>query len=57
MLHTSNNGYGTELSEVLETIDSQLIYDSKELKNFFWDMFIADSFIGNFDKHNGNWGL
>ncbi|WP_078397857.1 hypothetical protein [Campylobacter pinnipediorum] len=21
------------------------------------DMFIADSFLGNFDRHNGNWGF
>ena len=56
-IETSKNGYGTELSEVLETIDSQLIYDTKQLKDFFWDMFIADALVGNFDRHNGNWGF
>lgn len=24
---------------------------------FFWDMFIADALPGNFDRHNGNWGI
>lgn len=56
-IETSKNGYGTELDEVIETIDNQLIYDVKELKEFFWDMFIADSLVGNFDRHNGNWGF
>ena len=56
-IETSKNGYGTELSEIIETIENQLIYDVKKLKDFFWDMFIADSLIGNFDRHNGNWGF
>ena len=56
-IETSKNGYGTELKEVLETIENQLIYDVKELKEFFWNMFIADSLVGNFDRHNGNWGF
>lgn len=56
-IETSKNGYGTELEEVIQTIEEQLIYDSKELKEFFWDMFIVDSLIGNFDRHNGNWGF
>ena len=56
-IETSKNGYGTELEEVIETIESQQVYDIKELKEFFWNMFIADSLVGNFDRHNGNWGF
>jgi len=56
-IETSKNGYGTELNEVIETIENQIVYDVKELKEFFWDMFIADSLVGNFDRHNGNWGF
>ena len=56
-IETSKNGYGTELSEVLETIEEQQIYDVKELEEFFWNMFIADCLVGNFDRHNGNWGF
>lgn len=56
-IETSKNGYGTELKEIIETIENQTIYDSKELKEFFWNMFIADSLVGNFDRHNGNWGF
>lgn len=53
----NSNGSGTELSEILETIEVQKFCDSKELKERFWDMFIVDSYLGNFDRHNGNWGL
>lgn len=56
-IETSKNGYGTELTEVLETIEEQKIFDVKDLSNFFWDMFIADTLVGNFDRHNGNWGF
>lgn len=56
-IETSENGYGTELREILETIENQEIYDVNKLKDFFWDMFIADCLVGNFDRHNGNWGF
>ena len=56
-IETSKNGYGTELNEIMETIEEQQIYDVKDLKNFFWNMFIADCLVGNFDRHNGNWGF
>lgn len=54
---TSKNGYGTELSEILQTIEEQQIYDVKELTEFFWNLFIVDTLVGNFDRHNGNWGF
>lgn len=51
------SGYGTDLTDILETIAEQTIYPPEQLKAFFWDMFIADALIGNFDRHNGNWGF
>ncbi len=56
-IESSKNGYGTELEEVIETIDNQTIFDVKVLKEFFWNLFIADALVGNFDRHNGNWGF
>ena len=56
-IESSKNGYGTELDEVIETIENQTVYDSNKLKDFFWDMFIVDCLVGNFDRHNGNWGF
>lgn len=54
---SSNNGYGTELQTVLSAIEEQNIYNPIELKKYFWDLFILDSLLGNFDRHNGNWGF
>ena len=56
-IESSKNGYGTELEEVIQTIESQQICDVNYLKDFFGDMFIADTLVGNFDRHNGNWGF
>lgn len=57
IIDSDENGYGTELSSILDTIESQKVIDQIELKNRFWDMFIVDALIGNMDRHNGNWGF
>ena len=50
-------GFGTSLEEIMEVMEKQKVLDKEELKEFFWDMFIVDAFIGNWDRHNGNWGF
>ena len=57
IIGSSSNGYGTELSDIMDTIEEQQILDPVELRNRFWDMFIVDALIGNWDRHNGNWGF
>lgn len=57
IIGSNSNGYGTELEDILETIEEQLIMDPKTLRERFWDMFIVDALIGNWDRHNGNWGF
>ncbi|WP_086243874.1 HipA domain-containing protein [Campylobacter devanensis] len=53
-----NSGFAdTDLHNTIEIIKNQKIIDIQTLKNFFWDMFIADTLIANFDRHNGNWGI
>ena len=47
-IETSKNGYGTELKEVIEAMENQMIYDVFELKKFFWEMFIADALVRKF---------
>lgn len=56
-INSENNGYGTELSSILESIEEQNMLGPKEMLSFFWDMFIVDALVGNFDRHNGNWGV
>lgn len=51
------NGYGTELADILYTFDEQNVIDRTILEERFWDMFIVDALIGNWDRHNGNWGF
>ena len=57
IIDSEHNGYGTELSDILSTIDEQHAMDPWVLKRHFWDMFIVDALIGNWDRHNGNWGF
>ena len=56
-IDSERNGYGTELNDILSTIDEQTSMDSDAIKTRFWDMFIVDALIGNWDRHNGNWGF
>lgn len=57
IIDSERNGYGTELEDIKETFEQQTAVDPIELKRRFWDMFIVDAFIGNWDRHNGNWGF
>jgi hypothetical protein len=56
-INSEQNGYGTELSSIMEAIEEQSLLPTDKLRNFFWEMFIADALLGNFDRHNGNWGI
>lgn len=57
IIDSVHNGYGTELSDIITTLEEQTAIDSEKLTEWFWDMFIVDAFIGNWDRHNGNWGF
>lgn len=56
-INSEQNGYGTELSSIMDAICEQELIPPHEMIQFFWDMFIADALLGNFDRHNGNWGI
>jgi len=56
-INSEQNGYGKELSSIMQAIDEQVLLPPDQLRKFFWDMFIADALLGNFDRHNGNWGI
>lgn len=57
IIDSEHQGYGTELSDILDAMEQQTAMDSQKLKERFWQMFVADAFLGNFDRHNGNWGV
>lgn len=56
-IDSEQSGYGKDLSSIMKTIDEQTLLPPSEIRTFFWDMFIADALLGNFDRHNGNWGF
>ena len=57
MIDSARQGYGTELPDILQTIEEQQLIEQVSLMERFWDMFIVDALIGNWDRHNGNWGF
>lgn len=57
IIDSERNGYGTELSDVLDTIRKQTVMDARKLEEHFWNVFVVDALIGNWDRHNGNWGF
>lgn len=57
IIDSPRGGYGTEISDVLNSIENQTVIDPVELNKHFWNVFIVDALIGNWDRHNGNWGF
>ena len=57
IIDSEHNGSGTELTDVLESIDKQEFVNPQKLLEHFWNVFVIDALLGNFDRHNGNWGF
>ena len=57
ILDSDSNGSGTELDDIMDTIDKQQYVSPSLLREYFWNVFVVDALLGNFDRHNGNWGF
>ena len=57
VIDSETGGTGTELADVLDTIGLQTFLSPETVLTRFWDMFVVDALLGNFDRHNGNWGF
>ena len=57
VLESSSNGTGTELADIMDALENQHYFDPTVLIEHFWNIFIIDALLGNFDRHNGNWGF
>ena len=57
VIDSEHGGTGTELSDILDTIEKQQYVDPTILLEHFWNVFVVDALLGNFDRHNGNWGF
>ncbi|MDY0114867.1 MAG: HipA domain-containing protein [Acholeplasmatales bacterium] len=44
-----------DITRILQ--ENSKITNVDETINIFWDMYIIDAFIGNFDRHGTNWGF
>lgn len=56
--NNTTDGNGTELSEILQVIkEHPLLKNIPNIEDHFWKMFVVDTFIGNGDRNNENWGI
>lgn len=54
----SNTRRTTTVEDVMDVLEhSPLLQDKEKIKDYFWNMFVVDAFIGNGDRHLDNWGL
>lgn len=52
-----SSGMSTVLTDIMQVIDMSSRIPKVVAKERFWQMFVVDSFIGNTDRNNGNWGF
>lgn len=57
ILEVESDGYTKDLQEALIAIREQNRLNPIEVEKRFWDMMVGDTLVGNFDRHNGNWGF
>lgn len=57
ILDSDTGGTRTELYDIIDTIEKQQFVSPKRLTEHFWEVFVIDAMLGNFDRHNGNWGF
>ena len=45
IIDSKSNGYGTDIIDIVETIEKQNLIDPIELSNHFWNIFVIDALI------------
>lgn len=50
-------GRDTKLTSILKACEEQTLVNSNKVREFVASTFALDSLLGNFDRHNGNWGF
>ena len=54
VIDSGHSGYGIELSDIMRAMEDQTAFPPALLQQHFWNVFIVDALIGNWDRHNGN---
>lgn len=49
--------YVPSLDDIMKTVNAQSFIEPKIIINRFWDMFIVDALLANWDRDNSNWGF
>lgn len=57
ILDSESGGSGTELADIMDTIEKQQYVEPSLLMQHFFNVFVVDALLGNFDRHNGNWAF
>ena len=57
VIDSEHGGTGTDIEDIMDTISQQTFINPLLLSTHFWNMFVIDALLGNFDRHNGNWGF
>ena len=57
-LEQDKERYQYSYEDIIQMLsDNMKLTDVKETVELFWDMFIVDCLIANFDRHGSNWGF
>lgn len=57
-LETDKEKYQYSYEDIIELLKSnKKLTNVKETIDIFFDMYIVDALLGNFDRHGGNWGF
>jgi len=57
-LDVDRERYSYDYEDIIEMLYSNIkLTDVKETIDCFWDMYIIDALLGNFDRHGSNWGF
>lgn len=57
-LDQDKDRYQYEYADIMQMLrDNSKLTNVDETIDVFWEMFIADALLGNFDRHGNNWGF
>ncbi len=57
-IESDRDKYQYSYSDIMDMLNAnRKLTGHEEAIQFFWDMYIMDALLGNFDRHGGNWGF
>lgn len=52
-----NKNNKQDIYEIINAVKQENIVPNAQFEKFFWRTFMVDAYLGNFDRHSGNWGF